>query len=86
MQTNKKPYKQQQLYIPPPLQKKISLETSARQSVKLISLANEASFNVDSSGLSPVSVKQWDSLPEFSSPRIKAELKQRLNDFPHLNT
>lgn len=33
MQPNKKPYKQQQLYIP---QKKIYLETRVRKSVKLI--------------------------------------------------
>lgn len=52
-----------------------------------MSLANEASFDADSSGLSPVSVKQWDFLPELcSSHGIKTELKQCLNDFLHWNT
>lgn len=55
--------------------------------VKFIPLANEASFNADSSGLTPVPVMQWDALPELlSSHGIKAELKECLNDFLHLNT
>lgn len=55
--------------------------------VKFTSLANKVSFNADGSGLSPISVKQWDCFPELlSSHGIKAELKQHLNDFLHLNT